>query len=179
MNVKIAQPFRICGCYQWNQAHIYLELPDLGNFESSPKQKGHETRGITEATLAEPAPPPLLHPPMGSWPGVTEGCHEVGHGCSLAVLLVTLAKPGCQLQGQGVTSTEGCQQATWARPACQAPWGQGHRSPFPLAAPESLQAFEHGLSFTCYLRIIFTYPPGSSLPLTSVHILEPCAIEPF
>lgn len=41
---------------QWNQAPVYLELPDLGDSEIGPKQQGHETRAIAEATLTKPAP---------------------------------------------------------------------------------------------------------------------------
>lgn len=59
----------------------------------------------------ETAPLPHTTPPVGSWPRVTEGLHEVGRGCSIATPLVT-AKPGSQLQGQGVMSPEGCQHAT-------------------------------------------------------------------
>lgn len=59
----------------------------------------------------EPAPLPHATLPVGSWPRVTEGLHDVGRGRSTATPLVT-AKPGSQLRGQGVMSPEGCQHAT-------------------------------------------------------------------
>lgn len=66
---------------------------------------------IPEATLMDPAPLPHTTLPTGFWPRVTEGLHDVGHGCFITTPLAT-AKPGSLLRGWGVMSPEGCQPAT-------------------------------------------------------------------
>lgn len=103
---------------------------------------------------------------MGSWPRVT-GFHETAHGCFIAVLWVT-AKPGSQLQGQGVTSPEGCQHATWTFPGCQTPWVQGHCSFFSFSCSKSLWDLSTGCPwliiwehFYLPFRILFAPRLGS------------------
>lgn len=88
------------------------------NSEVSPKQKGHETRATAEATLT--STPPLLHPPMGSWPRVTERFQEVGPGRSIAALPLT-AKPALSSKDRVLCPLKATSTPPELSQACQSP----------------------------------------------------------
>lgn len=115
-----------------------FKMLDSGDSEVRPKQKGHQTTAIAVATLTEPAP--LHHSTLlvSSWPKVPQGFREMGHGCCMAhcwwlpsQTLSSEDRVSCPLKAASMPPEPS--------QACQAPWVQGHHSPFsPSCSPVSV-----------------------------------------